>query len=142
VDDAGVRARNLECLHNAFAGVSAADADLMLANYTDDLVMELPYGDEPAVLEGREVVRAHLRAAFRVFQFRLDITAVHETVDPDMVVVEYVSDGLVTTTGNRYANVYIGVYWFRDGLICRVREFFNPMVAARALRAGSAPRGG
>ena len=60
----------------------------------------------------------------------------------DMAVVEYVSDGRVTTTGNTYANVYIGVYWFRDGLICRVREFFNPMVAARALRAGSAPRGG
>ncbi len=136
MDDGEIRARNLACLRKAFAGVSAADADLMLANYTDDLVMELPYSDDSPVLEGRDTVRAYLGPAFDVFRFRLDITAVHETVDPDMAVVEYTSEGQATTTGKRYANVYIGVYWFRDGLICKVREFFNPMVAARALRAG------
>jgi ketosteroid isomerase-like protein len=105
----------------------------MLANYTEDLVLELPYGDGPSVLEGREAVRSHLRAAFKVFQFRLEITAVHDTLDPNMAVVEYVSEGRVTTTGKRYTNVYIGVYWFRDGLICRAREFYDPRPAAHAL---------
>jgi ketosteroid isomerase-like protein len=133
VDDGEIRSRNLECLRQAFAGVSAADADLMMANYTDDLVMELPYGDGPSRLEGREAVRSYLRAAFKLFRFRLDITAVHDTLDPNMAVVEYVSDGRVTTTSKRYANVYIGVYWFRDGLICRVREFFDPIPAVQAL---------
>jgi ketosteroid isomerase-like protein len=132
VDERDIRARNLQCLRNAFAGVSAADADLMLANYTEDLVMELPYGDGPSVIEGREAVRAHLRGAFKALQFRLDLTAVHETVDPEMAVAEYVSEGRVTSTGKRYANVYIGVYWFRDGLICRVREFYDPLVAIKA----------
>ena len=51
--DAEIRARNLECLNKAFAGVSAADADQMLANYTEDLILEMPYADGTHVLEGR-----------------------------------------------------------------------------------------
>jgi ketosteroid isomerase-like protein len=133
VSDADTRARNLECLRKAFAGVSAADADQMLANYTEDLVLEMPYGDGAKMLEGREKIRRYLRAAFKSLHFRLEITAVHETVDPDMVVAEYISEGVATTTGKRYANVYIGVYWFRDGLICHVKEFFDARLTTEAL---------
>ena len=122
-----VRARNLEAVRRAFAGVSAADADQMLANYTDDLVLELPYADPPMAIEGLEKVRSYLKAAFQVFKFRLDITEVHETVDPQMLVLEYVSDGHIEPSGKPYANRYIGVYWFRDGAISRVREFYNPL---------------
>jgi ketosteroid isomerase-like protein len=130
-----VRSRNLEAVRRAFAGVGHADADEMLANYTEDMVLELPYADPPTVLEGREAVRAYLRAAFRVFKFRLDITEVHETTDPDELVVEYASEGHVETTGKPYANTYIGVYRFRDGLISRVREFYNPVPSMRSLAA-------
>jgi ketosteroid isomerase-like protein len=135
VSDADIRARNLECLTKAFAGVSAADADQMLANYTEDLVLEMPLGDGATVLVGQERIRPFLRAAFKALHFRLEITAVHETVDPDLAVVEYVSEGVATPTGKRYANVYIGVYWFRDGLICHVKEFFDPRRAGEALTA-------
>jgi ketosteroid isomerase-like protein len=127
------RTRNLDAVRRAFAGVSNADADEMLANYTDDLVLELPYADPPAVLEGRETVRDYLRGAFRIFKFRLDITEVHEGLDPDKLVVEYASEGTVTTTGKPYVNTYIGVYWFRDGAICKVREFYNPLPSVEAL---------
>ncbi len=133
MSDADIRARNLDCLKKAFAGVSAADADQMLANYTEDLVLEMPYGDGAQKLEGREKIRRYLRAAFKTLQFRLEITAVHETIDPEMLVAEYVSDGVATTTGKRYANVYIGVYWFRDGLIYHVKEFFDPRLTTEAL---------
>jgi ketosteroid isomerase-like protein len=121
------RARNLDAVHRAFAGIGASDVDQMLANYTDDLVLELPYGDPPTVLEGRPAVHAYLTQAFKIVKFRLDITEVHDTIDDDKVVLEYVSDGRIETTGKPYANRYIGVYWFRDGRICRVREFYNPM---------------
>jgi hypothetical protein len=127
------RTRNLDAVRRAFAGVSNADADEMLANYTDDMVLELPYADPPAVLEGRETARAYLRGAFEIFKFRLDITAVHECRDPDQLVVEYASEGTVTTTGKPYANDYIGVYWFRDGAISRVREFYNPLPSVESL---------
>jgi uncharacterized protein len=133
VSDADIRARNLECLKKAFAGVSAADADQMLANYTEDLVLEMPYAAGLHVLEGRETIRKFLHAAFKTLQFRLQITAVHETIDPEMTVVEYVSEGMAPLTGKPYANVYIGVYWFRDGLISHVKEYFDPTLTTEAL---------
>ena len=127
------RTKNLEAVRRAFRGVSNADADAMLANYTDDLVMELPYADPPSVMVGLEHIRPYLAGAFQVFKFRLDITDVHECADPDQLVVEYVSEGTVTTTGKPYANTYIGVYWFRDGAICKVREFYNPVPSMQSL---------
>ena len=133
MSDADIRARNLECLTKAFAGVSAADADQMLANYTEDLILEMPYAAGLHVLEGREKIRKFLHAAFKTLQFRLRITAVHDTIDPEMAVVEYVSEGVAPLTGKPYGNVYIGVYWFRDGLIYHVKEFFDPTLTAEAL---------
>jgi uncharacterized protein len=118
----------------AFGGIAAGDADRMLRHYTDDLVLELPYAQPPLRLEGREAVRAHLHKAFEVFRFSLEITAVHELVDADRLVLEYTSTGTVLTTGKDYANTYIGVYRFRDGAICGVREFYDPTAAARALQ--------
>lgn len=105
----------------------------MLAHYTEDLILELPYGGEPFVLEGRETVRAYLKSAFEVFKFRLDITDVHECTDPDKLIIEYVGDGRVATTGKPYNNTYIGVYWFRDGAICKVREFFDTALSMQAM---------
>jgi uncharacterized protein len=133
VSDADVRARNLEAIRKAFEGVSAADADQMLEHYTEDLVMELPYIIPPLTINSREEVRTYLREAFKAFKFRIWITEVHPTVDPEMAVLEYKSEGQIATTGKRYANTYIGVYWFRDGRISRVKEFFNPEITAVAL---------
>jgi ketosteroid isomerase-like protein len=127
------REAHIERVRAAFVGVSNADADQMLTNYTEDTIFELPYADPPSIIEGRENVRAYLKAAFEIFKFTLEITEVHETLDPDMLVVEYASNGHVTTTGKPYANAYIGVYWFRDGLISKVREFYNPTASITAL---------
>jgi uncharacterized protein len=93
----------------------------------------MPYAAGIHVLEGREKIRRFLRGAFKTLQFQLKITAVHDTIDPEMAVVEYVSEGVAPLTGKPYANVYIGVYWFRDGLISHVKEFFDPMLTAEAL---------
>jgi ketosteroid isomerase-like protein len=131
--DAERRVRNLDAIRRAFLGISHADADEMLANYAEDLVLELPYADPPSVIETRDAVREYLQAAFEIFHFRLDLTAVHQGLDPDVLVVEYVSEGDVTTTGKPYRNTYIGVYWFRDGVIWRVREFYNPLPSIESL---------
>jgi len=128
-----IRTRNLDAVRRAFTGIGNGDADEMLANYTEDLVLELPYGTPPFAIEGRENVRTYLKAAFEVFSFRLDITEVHECLDPDKLVIEYTSEGSVATTGKSYSNRYIGVYWFRDGSICRVREFYDPLISERAM---------
>jgi uncharacterized protein len=124
---------HLDVVRRAFAGIAAGSAELMLVdNYTDDMVLELPYASPPTVIETKERALKYLRAAFGVFRFSLEITEVYECVDPDLLVLEYTSQGTVLTSGKPYANRYIGVYWFRDGRIARVREFYNPTAGASA----------
>lgn len=132
--DDEVRRRNLEVVRRSFAGVSQGRVDLQLEACTEDVVLELPYADPPVRLEGKAAIRAHVGPALETFSFRLEITAVHECVDPDLLVLEYVSDGRVTTTGKAYSNSYVGIVRFRDGLICSQREYYNPVVAVRALQ--------
>ena len=121
------RQRNLAVVRRAFAGIAAGSAEQMLvANYTDDMVLELPYASPPSVIEGKDRALKYLTAAFGMFRFSLEITEVHECLDPDRLVLEYTSEGRVLTSGKPYANRYIGVYWFHDGRIAKVREFYNP----------------
>lgn len=125
------RQRNLDTVHRAFAGIAVGSAEQMLVgNYTDDMVLELPYASPPSVIEGLDTALEYLAAAFGVFRFNLTITEAHECLDPDLLVLEYTSAGHVLSSGKPYANRYIGVYWFRDGRIAKVREFYNPVASA------------
>ncbi len=124
---------NLEVLRSVFGAMG--DADAVVAHYTDDYVMELPYSspDNPDRVEGKEVVRERLVRAFKVFRFTLDITASYPCAEPDLLVAEYTSSGEVIATGRRYANRYIGLWRFRDGKVCFTREYYNPEIARAAL---------
>jgi uncharacterized protein len=136
------RRRNLEAVHRAYAAIAEGDADAMMANYTDDVVFEFPFSDPPARIEGRAVLTEYLRNAFTGVRFSLEITDIHETVDPDRVVIEMVSSGTILANGTPYANSYISVYWFRDGAISHVREYLNPVLYAKALAASAEAEAG
>jgi ketosteroid isomerase-like protein len=104
----------------------------MLAHYTDDTIMELPFADPPLRLEGKPAILDFLRQAFTVFQIELGVIDVHECLDPDRLVIECTSTGAMKSTGRAYANRVIIVYWFRDGLVSHWREYVNPLVVAQA----------
>ena len=125
------RQRNLDVVRRAFAGIAAGDASQMLdGNYTDDVVIEFPYASPPTRIETLEAARAYLEKAFEVFRFRLEITDVYEGLDPDLLVLEFTSEGRMLSTGAPYGNRYIAVYRFRDGRISHQREFYNPVAAS------------
>jgi len=129
---------NAEVLQSVFDAMG--DADAVVAHYTDDYVLELPYArpDGSDRTEGKEAVREKLAGAFNVFRFTLHITEVYPCVDPDLVIAEYSSQGEVIPTGRRYSNRYIGLWRFRGGKICSTREYLNPEIA----RAAMAPSDG
>jgi ketosteroid isomerase-like protein len=66
-------------------------------------------------------------------RFRLRLETIHPGLDPDLLVAEYTSDGIAKPTGKPYRNVYIGLYRFRDGRLCGLREFYNPVPALESL---------
>ena len=125
------RNRNRALIEQSFA--ATGKGTVQLDRFTDDIVLELPYADPPVTLKGKEAIRAHVEPALGIFKFELTIQAVYECEDPDLLVLEYTSEGHVTTTGKHYANSYVGIVRFRDGLVCHQKEYYNPLIASRAL---------
>jgi ketosteroid isomerase-like protein len=58
---------------------------------------------------------------------------VHETADPEVIVVEYQLGGIVTTTGERNRASFIGVLRVRAGKITHWREYQDTALIARTL---------
>jgi len=58
---------------------------------------------------------------------------VHETADPEVIVVEYEIAGTATTTGRQAAAAFIGVLRARGGKVAHWREYQNTLAIAEAL---------
>jgi ketosteroid isomerase-like protein len=113
--------------------VGAADFVALEAICTGDFEAELPYSDPPKRLEGFAAYRSAITKSLEIFRFELALTTIHPGLDPDLLIAEYTSEGTATPTGKPYRNVYIGVFRFREGRICGLREFFNPVPAMTSL---------
>jgi ketosteroid isomerase-like protein len=94
-------------------------------------VHELPFAPPGVVrrLEGREAVRAHFAQMSdrprRETGFRP--VCIHETKDPEVIVVELDAEGVVTATGQPYVLRYVEVIRVRDGQIVLWRDYWNPL---------------
>jgi len=130
------RARNLAAVQGAVAAINAGDAVAQMTHCTDDMVLEFPFSDPPKRLETKAVIEPYLTAALGLFTLDLQVVDVHETTDPDELIVEAAATGTYTPNGAPYENRYVIVYGFRDGLICRQREYYNPLPAQRSAAAG------
>ena len=111
-----------------------AEMDEALA---DDVVIEAPFAPGGA---RRWVGRAEWlafagpsRAQFPVRFDEFTVLAVHETLDPEVAVIEYELGGVVTTTGRRDRARFIGVLQVRDGKILGWREYQNTAAITAAL---------
>lgn len=116
--------------------------------YAPDGVLEWPFAPVgvPHRIEGRERIRevlASLEAAVRGAGTRVTAvrtTAVHQTPDPEVVIVELEVAGELTTTGATHQLPYIQLFRIRDGQILLFRDYFGPGTAA-ALEAAFAAAG-
>ena len=105
--------------------------------YADQIVIEMPFasGLAPGRLETtREEIRQRFAAgaASRRYTGLRDVH-IHETADPDVLVVEYTLDGTRTSDGEPFTMTFVMVLTFRDGLIAHSRDYTDPIAGARAL---------
>ncbi|MBW0447128.1 phenazine biosynthesis protein [bacterium M00.F.Ca.ET.228.01.1.1] len=105
----------------------------------DDVVWELPYAagiGHPTRLTGREEVFRHASwfvgalADFRFFDLRLLPGA-----NPEQAVAQVRAEGLIKPTGRIYQQEYVVFLGAREGKIAHLREYFDPVQAAKALDA-------
>ncbi len=118
------------------AVVSPSPGD-MADCYADRVVIEMPFaaGLTPERLENtREEIRQRFAAgaAARRYTAVHDVR-VHETADPDVLVIEYAIDGTRVADGGQFTMRFVMVLTFRDGLIVHSRDYTDPIAGARAL---------
>ena len=105
--------------------------------YADQIVIEMPFasGLAPERTETtREAIRQRFAAgaASRRYTGLRDVR-VHETADPDVIVLEYRLDGTRISDGEPFTMSFVMVLTFRDGLIAPSRDYTDPIAGARAL---------
>ena len=128
-----------ETVERFIAVAAHGTADEMADLYTEDSVIDMPFGPQPGVplrFEGREGPGGH-RTRFASFLPAIrvtgvDLIALHETADPEVVIVEYDYHAVAVPTGRPFTNRYIMVVRVRDGLIAYSRDYANPLASAAA----------
>ena len=104
-----------------------------------DVVFEAPFAcGTPARVDGREGMREYLAD----YPDRVRITGfpayvVHRTADPATVIAEFTAEGRTVRTGEPYAMPYVAVLTVRGVLIAHYRDYWSPVLAAKA--AGELP---
>jgi uncharacterized protein len=103
----------------------------------DDILWELVYAPaigHPARLSGREAVVHHVTWFLgAVENFRFFDLKVFPFDDPEGAVGEVKAEGLIKPTGRIYQQEYVLFLRTRGGKIAFLREYFDPVRAAKAL---------
>jgi ketosteroid isomerase-like protein len=103
----------------------------------DDILWELAYAPSlghPAQLSGREeAVRHATWFVGAVENFRFFDLKMYPLADPQGAVAEVKGEGLIKSTGRVYRQDYVVFLWAVDGKIAFLREYFDPVRAAKAL---------
>jgi hypothetical protein len=106
--------------------------------WAPDVVIEAPfarpgerrrYAGAAEFTEATRGARESLPVRFELFRY----TAVHQTTDPEVTVLEYELGGTVLTTGRQASAPFVAVMRVRDGRIVLWREYQDTLAIADAL---------
>jgi len=125
-----------ELLRAAMGNLLATDASTFLDMVDDEIVMEFPYAPPGALprVEGKPALAEYLpHAASLITIDSMSEPVVHHTQNPNVVILEFTCKGYGTDTGVAYNQTYISVVTLADGYITHYRDYWNPLIALRAM---------
>ncbi|GGR70420.1 hypothetical protein GCM10010269_06670 [Streptomyces humidus] len=106
------------------------DIPAWVALWAEGGVMEFPFapGGWPRRLEGREAIAAYMRH----YPDHIDLHGfpdlrIHQTTDPQTIVVEMRGVGRLVESGAPLDVTYIAVVTVRDGHFTSYRDYWNPL---------------
>jgi uncharacterized protein len=106
------------------------DIEGFVGLFASDGVIELPFAgpDMPSRLDGQQAIRdfSSRTAASPLRIDDLEAVAIYHTDDPEVVIVELMTKGTLTSTGRMFAATSIQVFRIRDGKILLFRDYFSP----------------
>lgn len=105
--------------------------------WAPDVVIEMPFAaGGPARIEGRDAFLAKTKGSRAQLPVRFEEVrdvVVHDTTDPDKIIVEYTLAGTILPAGEQASASFITVMEVRDGLVTRWREYQNTAFMAEKL---------
>jgi uncharacterized protein len=123
-----------EVFEELVRGIAEGRWDELANRYAEDTVVEHPFAlPVPTRIEGRAGIRRHFSRALPLEFLKAEVTAVHETADPEVIVAEYDYDLRAKPTGREFRVANIQVLRVRDGLIVASRDFRNHAAVAAAI---------
>src|SRR5512146_2603389 len=111
----------------------SGDADGLADLFAPDAVMEFCFHGPPGApvrIAGREAIREYSRQVMES-PLRIDaleVTELHQTQDPEVVIAEMRATATLTATGRSITAESIQVLRIKDGRIAAFRDFADPRV--------------
>ncbi|HEY2698476.1 MAG TPA: nuclear transport factor 2 family protein [Pseudonocardiaceae bacterium] len=136
-------ATSREVVERVLRAGRAQDTETFVNLIAPDGYVEWPYrpAGVPDRVQGREQLREFLTGQagnlVRFDEYRNIV--IHETTDPEVVIVEYDAHGTVVPTGAPLHQTIIAVLRIRDGLVVSYRDYLNPLVLAETLASVANP---
>jgi ketosteroid isomerase-like protein len=126
-----------EVLERLRQAAISQSADEMSRLYAVDAVHEFPFTrpGAPSRLEGRDEIVNWIAAGWNAYPLRYEryrTLAIHDTDDPETMIVEQEALGTSAATGE-FALPNIVVLTVRNGQIARLRDYVNILAAAAAM---------
>jgi ketosteroid isomerase-like protein len=116
-----------------------ADNGLWQSLIADELVWDLVYAPSlghPARLSGRAEVMHHVTWFLSAVEnFRFSDLRLHPMAEPEAAAAEIRAEALIKETGRTYLQEYVVFLRSKAGKITHLREYFDPVRAAKALGA-------
>jgi ketosteroid isomerase-like protein len=121
-----------------FTALVKKDWDAFGAIWHEDAVNEIPFTPEglgrfvTSAFVGKQAIMDHYTVALknrRDHEFFID--AVHQTADPNCVIIEAHARSVIGETGRVYENIYASFFEIRDGKVITLREYVNPLAVMR-----------
>lgn len=113
--------------------------------WAPDGTMDFPFadGDRPRHLDGRAAVVEYLHHYTDMFDVRDSVVQViHDTADPDTIVVEWEASGVVIATARPYRMPYVAVITVGAGGIVSYRDYWSAAMVADAMTSADQTRVG
>ncbi len=129
-----------DMLKSALADRIDPTASTFIDMMSEDFVIEFPFARPgmPSRVEGRAAVIDHLTKVGREISLNsANNLIVHETVDPEVVILEFDGHGRSLKTGEPYEQRYISVIRTRGGKMVHFKDYWNPIQGLKA-QLGSA----
>ena len=119
----------LEVLERRREVLLSRDMDAFADLFAPDVVIEMPFTTEglPTRLEGQEAIREYSKqsAQLPIEIVDLRMLNVHQTADPEVVIIELETLGRIIATGEEFTVPCIQIFRIRDGRILLFRDYVS-----------------